>query len=285
MAETTKEQLNQETLWAGKSGDRWLANINGFEEMIKPIGDALIKQAEFSQGEHIIDIGCGAGATSLAIAQEIGLSGSVTGLDISPALVNEATKRAKKLKLENIRFLLADAAVATLPAGPVDCVFSRFGIMFFSDPYVAFTHIHGFLKPSGRLSMACWSSIQENPWMFEIVSVLATHFPLPIPVPRAPGAFAFAEPNYVKEILQTAGFQDITVSPWQHNLLIGGSNPSPESTAEFLLKATSLGQIPEDLPDTVKTAIHSELSDRLRAYETKDGVQMPSSVWFVEAKA
>ncbi len=285
MTETTPEQLNQETLWAGKSGDRWLANINGFEGMIKPIGDALIKQTAFSQGEHIIDIGCGAGATSLAIAQEIGLSGSVIGLDISPVLVNEATNRAEKLKLENIKFMLGDAAVTTLPARQADCIFSRFGIMFFSDPYAAFTHIHGFLKPSGRLSMACWSSIQENPWMFEIVSVLARHFPLPIPVPRAPGAFAFAEPNYVKKILQTAGFQDITVSPWQQNLLIGGSNPSPASTAEFLLKATSLGQLPEDLPDTVKTAIHSELSNRLQAYETKNGVQMPASVWFVEAKA
>jgi cellulose biosynthesis protein BcsQ len=103
--------------------------------------------------------------------------------------------------------------------------------------------------------------------------------------PTAPGAFAFAEPNYVKEILQTAGFQDITVSPWQHNLLIGGSNPSPESTAEFLLKATSLGQLPEDLPNTVKIAIHSELSNRLKAYETRDGVQMPASVWLVNAKA
>jgi ubiquinone/menaquinone biosynthesis C-methylase UbiE len=285
MTETTKEQLNQEILWAGKSGDRWLANIDGFEGMIKPIGDALIKQAAFSQGEHIIDIGCGAGATSLLIAQKTGASGFVTGLDISPVLVNEATKRAEKLKLENIQFILGDAAVANLPTGQADCVFSRFGIMFFSNPYAAFTHIHGFLKPSGRLSIACWSSLPENPWMFEVVNTLAKYFPLPTPVPRAPGAFAFAEPNYVKEILQTSGFQDITISSWQHNLLIGGSNPSPELTAEFLLKATSLGQLPEDLSDTVKTAIHSELSNRLREYETKDGVQMPSSVWFVKARA
>jgi ubiquinone/menaquinone biosynthesis C-methylase UbiE len=115
MTETAKEQPSQETLWAGKSGDRWLANIDGFEGMIKPIGDALIKQTAFSQGEQIIDIGCGAGATSLAIAQEVGASGSVTGLDISPVLVNEATQRAEKLKLENIQFMLGDAAVANLP--------------------------------------------------------------------------------------------------------------------------------------------------------------------------
>lgn len=281
MAEIIKEQLDQETLWAGQSGERWLANVSRFEGMIKPIGDVLIEQARCCQDEHIVDVGCGAGATSIEIARQVGASGSVIGLDISPVLVAEAAKRAEVLGLENLRFMLGDAAVASLPTGQADCIVSRFGIMFFSNPHAAFTHIHGFLKSSGRLSIACWSTLSQNLWIFEVTNILAAHFPLPTPVPRAPGAFAFAEPIYVEEILQSSGFKEIDISPWQNNLFIGGSGSNPESAAEFLLKASSVGQLLEDLSDSVKTAIHSELSERLKAYYTKDGVQMPASAWLI----
>ena len=285
MTETIKEQPTQETLWAGQSGDRWLANVDRFEAMIKPIGDTLIERARCRPGEQIIDIGCGAGATSIAIAQQVGAAGAVTGLDISPVLVAEATKRAATLGLENVRFVLGDAAVTPLPTGQADCIVSRFGIMFFSNPHAAFTHIHGFSKPSGRLSMACWASLPQNPWMSEVVKIIAAHVPLPTPVPRAPGAFAFAEPSYVEEILHTAGFKNIDISPWQHDLAIGGAGTNPESAAKFLLAALGVAQLPPDLPDVVRTAIDSELSDRIKAYHTKDGVQMPAFAWLVNATA
>ncbi len=285
MTETIKEQPTQETLWAGQNGDRWLANVDRFEGMIKPIGDALIERAGCRSGEQIIDIGCGAGATSIAIAQQVGAAGAVTGLDISPVLVAEATKRAATLGIENVQFVLGDAAVTPLATEQADCIVSRFGIMFFSNPHAAFTHIHDFLKPSGRLSMVCWNSLPQNPWMFEVVKVIAARVPLPTPVPRAPGPFAFAEPSYVEEILHTAGFQDIDISPWQHDLAVGGAGANPESAAKFLLAALGVAQLPPDLPDAVRTAIDSELSDRLKTYHTEDGVQMPASAWLVNATA
>lgn len=285
MAETINEQPNQETLWAGQSGERWLANSDRFEGTIEPIGEVLLEKAACRQGEHIIDVGCGAGATSIAIAKQVGVTGSVIGLDISAVLVAEATKRAETLGIENVRFILGDAAVASLPSGQADCIVSRFGIMFFSNPHAAFTHMHDFLKSGGRLSIACWSTLPQNPWMLEVKNILTAHFPLPTPVPRAPGAFAFDEPIYVEEILQTSGFKDITISLWQSNLFVGGFGSNPESAAEFLLQALGIAQLPEDLPDTVKIAIHSELTDRLKAYDTNDGVQMPASVWLIGSTA
>lgn len=285
MAEIIKEQPNQETLWAGQTGERWLTNVDRFEGMIKPIGDALIELAGCRQGEQIIDVGCGAGATSIEIAQQVGVRGSVTGLDISPVLVAEATKRTKMLGLDHVRFILGDAAVASLPTAQASGIVSRFGIMFFSNPHAAFAHMHGFLKSGGRLSIACWGPLPQNPWMLEVRNILAAHFPLPTPIPRAPGPFAFSEPAYIEEILQTSGFKEISFSSWQRNLFVGGSGSNSESAAKFLLEALSIAQLPEDLPDLVKTTIHSELSERLKAYYTKDGVQMPASVWLISAIA
>jgi SAM-dependent methyltransferase len=287
MTEANPATVTSEALWAGQSGERWLSNVDRLEEMLEPIGHALIELAAFQPGEQVIDVGCGAGATSISIAQKVGSTGAVTGLDISPVLVAEATKRAQDLGLENLNFVLGDAAIAIaeLPLAQANCLVSRFGIMFFSDPQVAFTHLHGFLKPSGRMVFACWAPLLQNLWRLEVGNIINAHFPSPTPVTHTPGPFAFDEPLYVQEILQTAGFKDIKISPWQNNLCIGGAGSNAQSAAEFLLKAMGIAQLPEDLPDEIKMTIHTELKKRLETFETKNGVKMPAAAWLVSAHA
>jgi SAM-dependent methyltransferase len=285
MTETNLEILSPETLWAGQRGERWLANVDRLEEMLEPINQALIELTACQPGEQIIDVGCGAGTTSILIAQKIGSAGAVTGLDISPVLVAKATKRAQDLGLENLNFVLGDATIAELPLAQADCLVSRFGVMFFSDPQVAFAHLHGFLKPSGRMVFACWAPLLQNLWRRELENIINSHFPLPTPIPYAPGPFAFDEPAYVQEILETAGFKDIRFSCWQHSLCIGGASSNAQSAAEFLLQAMGVAQLPEDLPAEIRIAIHHELNEKLKTFETKVGVQMPAAVWLVSAIA
>ncbi len=283
MTDKSPETVSPENLWAGQSGERWLSNADQFEEMLQPIGQALIELAAFQQGEQIIDVGCGAGATSILITQKVGSAGAVTGLDISPVLVAEATKRAQMLGLENLSFVLGDAAIAELPLAQTDCLVSRFGIMFFSDPHAAFAHLHGFLKPSGRMVFACWAPLLQNLWMLEVRNIIDAHYPLPTPVPRAPSPFAFDEPEYVQEILQMAGFKDMRVSAWQHNLCVGGTGSNAESAAKFLIKALGIAQLPDDLPTEIRVAVQTELKERLKIFETKDGVKMPAAAWLISA--
>ncbi len=284
MTNISPEKASSETLWAGQRGERWLANADRFEEMLEPIGRALIELAACQPGERIIDVGCGTGATSIAIARQVSAAGGVTGLDISSVLVAEASKRAGMLGLENLHFVLGDAAIAELPVAQADAVVSRFGVMFFSDPQAAFIHLHGFLKPGGRMVFACWAPMLQNLWRLEVENMINAHFPLPTPVPRAPGPFAFDEPEYVQEILQLAGFKNIRITPWQNNLGIGGAGSNARSAAEFLLKALGNAQLPEDVPAAIGMAIQSELEERLKMFETKDGVQMPAAAWLVSAQ-
>jgi SAM-dependent methyltransferase len=284
MTDTSPEKVSSETLWAGQSGERWLTNVDRLEEMLQPIGQALIELATIQPGERIIDVGCGAGATSISIAQKVSAAGAVTGLDISPVLVAEATKRAQMLGLENLSFVLGDAATTELPLAQADCVVSRFGVMFFSDPHAAFAHLHGFLKPSGRMVFACWAPLLKNLWMLEVRNIIDAHYPLPTPVPRAPSPFAFDEPEYVQEILRSAGFRDVRVSAWENNLCVGGARSNAESAAEFLLKALGIAQLPEDLPTAIRIAIYTDLKERLRMFETEEGVQMPAAAWLISAQ-
>ena len=274
---------SQEQHWAGEGGDRWLAYHQFFEQMIDPIGQSLIEKAQLRENENCIDIGCGAGVTTIKIAQAVGKNGSVIGVDISQALIQACRARAHEKKLENINFISGDAAQIMLQNKIADCLFSRFGAMFFKSPVAAFHHLHQTLKPGGRLALSCWAAINANLWMSEIRDVLAGHLELPMPQPRAPGPFAFAEPSYIEEILDASGFEDILITPWTGTLIIGGRDGTPEDTASSLLNAFSIANPLKDEPLTKKERIHAALSDRLSSYHTEGGILMPAKAWVVTA--
>jgi len=158
MADKQGEQLTEEDNWAGPMGERWLANLDRFETMITPIGEALLAEAGFAPGERVVDIGCGGGANTLQIAAKVAPGGSVTGLDISPALVKACAARARAAGVTNANFVAGDAAVAKLPETGFDRLFSRFGVMFFTDPHAAFANIHGFLRGGARLNFAWFAT-------------------------------------------------------------------------------------------------------------------------------
>ena len=165
---------------------RWLANLNDFESTIASVGDALLARAAYSAGEHVLDIGCCGGATSLAIAEAVQPGGEVLGIDISPDLIAATTRRAAAAGIANARFVCADAASVTLPDSPYDRLFSRFGSMFFADPISAFANLRKLLDLGGRIDLAVWGPPQQNPWMLEGMAVARRHVELLAPLPRAP---------------------------------------------------------------------------------------------------
>ena len=106
--------------WAGEMGERWLANLDRFESMMEPVGDALLAHAAFMPGERVLDIGCGGGGTSFAIGGRVAPDGVVLGLDVSPVLVAEARRRARAAGLTQVDFSLGDASADTPPGAHVE---------------------------------------------------------------------------------------------------------------------------------------------------------------------
>lgn len=142
---------------------RWLANLDRFESMIAPVGDALLARVGLRAGERVVDIGCGGGATSREIARRVQPGGTVVGVDISAALVAEAARRSASAGLTNAAFVVADAAAA-LPAGaPFDRLVSRFGSMFFANPAAAFHNLGRMLRTGARADFAVWAPARARP--------------------------------------------------------------------------------------------------------------------------
>jgi ubiquinone/menaquinone biosynthesis C-methylase UbiE len=160
MAQRNADQVAD---WKGQSGERWVAHQARLDARVAVFGQAAIEAAAPATGERVLDVGCGAGASSLALAARVGAGGHVLGLDISEPLIGRA--RALAPQDTPVQFRVADAGSAELPEGAFDILFSRFGVMFFNDPTGAFTHRRRALKPGGRVAFVCWRGMAENDWV------------------------------------------------------------------------------------------------------------------------
>lgn len=272
--------------WAGEMGAKWLANLDRFEGMIAPIGEALLAQAGYQSGERVLDLGCGGGATTLAIARTVGPHGAAVGLDISPDLIKAARARASASDQASIAFVCGDAATILLESAPFDRLFSRFGSMFFVEPVAAFAHLHSLLREGSQMDLAVWGPPRDNLWMMEMMGVVRSHIDIPPAIPRAPGPFAFEDLDYLHDVLAGSGFRDIAVTPHAGEQAVGGAGASPVEAADFVLAAMAVGRALADHGDAVRQAARDDLIALFESrYIPHKGVMMGCKAWLVAAVA
>jgi len=284
MTEKAPEALKGED-WAGEMGARWLASLDRFESMIAPIGAALLERAGYVPGERVLDLGCGGGATTLAIAEAVGPDGAALGLDVAPMLIARAKERAAAAG-STARFVCADAATASLAEAPFDRLFSRFGSMFFEAPVPAFTNLRAMLKPGARIDLAVWANPRDNLWMMEMMGVVRNHVEIPPAVPRAPGPFAFEDLGYLGEVLEGAGFAGMDVVAYEGLQAVGGPGSTPEEATDFVLAAMAVGKVLAEQGDAVREAARADLNAMFaRNYREGEGVMLRAKAWLVSAHA
>src|SRR5437588_2962083 len=206
---------DQIAFWNGVAGQHWTDRQPMQDVLLAPVSQILIDRTGAKAGERILDVGCGCGATTIALAERVAPSGFVFGIDISVPMLSRARQVAPQgLPLD---FVLADATVHPFEPASFDLLVSRFGVMFFADPIASFTNLRRALKPTGRLAFVCWREPKENPWMMAPLMAVYKHVPKIPPVgPDEPGPFAFASEERVMRILKGAGFVDVAMEP--HNL-------------------------------------------------------------------
>src|ERR1700682_5819262 len=249
--------------WNGVLGERWAAMRQELERFVVPFGDAALKAAAPQPGERAIDVGCGCGDTSIELARRVGAAGAVLGIDVSQPMLAGARSRGALANCAHLTFREGDASEAALPAN-ADLVFSRFGIMFFSQPSPAFSHMRKSLRAGGRCVFVCWRTPRDNPWaMTPLSAARAAMGVTPAPAdPDAPGPFAFADEGRLRTILSDAGFGDIDVQRFDAAISIGAT---PRSAAEAVVQVGPVSRLvrevgAEHLPiilDAVERALAS----------------------------
>jgi SAM-dependent methyltransferase len=214
MSEAPVANQDQLALWNDASGRTWVEMQPVLDRMLEPFAAPLIEAAFPGPGGRVLDVGCGSGATTLAMAKRLGASGQCVGVDISGPLLEAAKHRAAADGIDNAAFVQADAQTHAFDPGSFDAMISRFGVMFFDAPEAAFDNIRRAMRMDAKLAFVAWRSPAENPFMTtakRAAEPLLTN--LPKFDPNAPGQFAFADGARVRRILQAGGWSDIDVQP------------------------------------------------------------------------
>jgi ubiquinone/menaquinone biosynthesis C-methylase UbiE len=275
------QNADQIAYWNGAGGQKWADRQQAQDILLKPVADILIERAQAKAGERIVDVGCGSGAISVALAHQVGPRGHVLGIDISGPMLERARQVAPAgLPVD---FVQADATVFPFDHASFDLLVSRFGVMFFAEPALSFANLRRALKPSGRLAFACWREPRENPFFMVTLQAVYQHAPrMPQLGPEDPGPFSFASEARVQRILGEAGFARVAMEPCNLSLDIAigrGLDAAVQSALEIGPAARALAEQP---PDVVAAASHS-IREALTPFVRGQSVPLAAAIWIVTA--
>ena len=268
--------------WETKSGDAWSERWQDIDRALSGLGAMLNRAIAASAPKgafRALDVGCGAGSTSLALAN-IRPDATIIACDLSPALVGIAEERFAGT---SVRVLLGDAEAVARGEGPFDLIFSRHGVMFFADPVRAFRSLRAAASAGASLVFSCFQDWHSNPWASELASAAANRA-LP-PPGREPSGFAFADPHYVRDILDAAGWTAVEGTPVAFNYVAAAEGGAIEQALSFLGAIGPASRVVEEMPEQEKPSAVERMRSVIERHFTGDAVECAAAAWIWSAKA
>ena len=282
-----------EEYWAGTRGQSWVRRSVAYDGQLRAYTDALVAELLAAPGESALDVGCGTGFTTRKLAAAVGTEGTAVGVDLSSAMIAGARAAADASGLERDHrptFDVADAQVADLAAlnegRPYDVIASRFGVMFFADPEVAFTNLAAAAAPGARLAMVCWAAPALNPWFTEprdaTIPLLESVTGVSKPEPAdAPGPFSMADSAHPIEVLERSGWADASARPVNTDLYLGGPGPIG-SAVEFLTSGSAMAPVIAAHPELLQP-VRDALIEALSPHHDGTGVCFSAAAHLITA--
>ena len=276
--------IEQAEYWAGRA-ESWSSQEAHHDRVIGSAGALAMDRLDPRPGQTLVDLGCGTGQTTVELARRVSSGGRVVGVDIAAAMFERARRHLADAGVSNVEFVHADVQSTDLGRGRFDGAYSRFGVMFFSDPVAAFANVHASLKPGAALSFVCWQALMANEWMLvpaqAAVAVLGVAPEMP--EADAPGPFSLADPERVQRILDAAGFSDVDIAARDDHLMIPESGIPDMADSALNVGAVQrmLEQADRETVELVRRAIEDTLASRL----TNGEVALRRAVLLVRARA
>jgi SAM-dependent methyltransferase len=266
--------------WQGKSGESWAAEWKRTDRSFGGLTERLLAHTREFPFRHALEIGCGAGELSLALARGHPHA-RIVGVDVSPRLVATARERAEHLS--NVEFELADAA-QWRPADDFapQLLISRHGVMFFADPPAAFANLASFAADGAALLFSCFRDRAENPFFTEIGSLLPP--PPEPPDPYAAGPFAFAEREHVAAILGDGGWRDIAFEPVDFAMIAGVGDDPVENAMGYFTRIGPAAAAIREMDDTARGETLAAIRGVVEANCCDGVVALRAACWIVSAR-
>jgi SAM-dependent methyltransferase len=247
--------------------------------MYKPIEDLLVDPIAAAAPRRVLDVGCGTGATTLAVARRLGANAECVGVDISEPMIAAARARAERAGTV-ASFIRADAQTYPFEPSSYEAIMSRFGVMFFDDPVAAFANLRRAARTGTQLRFVAWRSPEENPFMTTAERAAAPFLPnVPPRVPDAPGQFGFANAQRVHRILEESGWADIDIQP----IDVGCTFPASE-LSRYATRFGPVGQVLQDADEQTRTRVVEAVLSAFAPFVHGSDVRYDAACWMVAAR-
>ncbi len=225
--------------WNKGIGQKWVKEDNSLNERFSILTKEFFSRASINKNDKVLDVGCGGGITSFEASKIVGKYGYVLGADISETLLDLAKKKFSSTK--NLEFKCCDVQNYNFKKNIFSKVISRFGVMFFENPILAFKNIYNTIQDGGSLHFVCWTNVMENEFFTAAANIIVKHLNKEFPkVTRSPGPFALSEEKYIKQILNSSGFKNIKVVKVYTSL---STNDDAEKDGELLFNIGLAGRL------------------------------------------
>lgn len=217
-------------------------------DFFQPIATGLVAYLDPKSGERALDIGCGRGAVLCLIAPLVGPSGTVTGLDLSPRMVELAKAAAAEAGVA-AEIRTGDAMAPDVAPQSVDLVASSLVLFFLPDPLAALRAWHGLLAPGGRIGVSTFGSIDRR-WTDTVTARFADY----VPYQGAGQAPPFDSDDAMEALMAEAGFRGVRTES-------GVVSPRFDDAEHWYRWSMSAGQrrfwqaLPEERRDEAKAAL------------------------------
>jgi SAM-dependent methyltransferase len=268
----------QARLWNGPSGRAWVENQELLDRMYEPFERLIVEIASAKPRRAVLDVGCGAGATTLAVARGSGAP-YVQGVDISELLIAVARARAERERTP-ATFICANAQTYSFEPATFDLIVSRFGVMFFDDPVAAFANLRHATRDGGELRVIPWRSAAENPFMTTAERAAAPLLPnLPPRRQNAPGQFALADDRAMHAILEASGWSEIDIRPIDVTCRMPATD-----LARHVTRLGPVGQALQDVDADTRAGVTETVLAAFVPFVHGDEVRFTAGCWMVEAR-
>jgi SAM-dependent methyltransferase len=276
---TRKADAQQAETWNGAAGQAWVHNQEVTDRMFKPFEELLVESLLREPATHVLDVGCGTGATTVALARLLGDGGSCLGVDVSQPMIEAARLRARREE-SRAEFVCGDAQSYDFPAGRFDAIVSRFGVMFFDDAARAFTNLRLAADRAATLRLLVWRSPSDNPFMTAAERAAAPLLPdLPSRREDEPGQFAFADPRRIHTVLDASGWGEVAIRA------VDVECAFPEADLmDYIGRMGPVGRYLQTLDSGPRTSALQRIRQAFDPFVEGDQVRFTAACWMIGAR-
>ncbi|MBR1123587.1 class I SAM-dependent methyltransferase [Bradyrhizobium lablabi] len=270
----------QALLWNGSSGRAWIEMQDVIDTMFRRFENLLAGAVSAAGASEVLEVGCGTGGLTLAIARQLEAGGRCTGIDISEAMIAMARERAAR-ESARASFVCADAQGHVFDRASFDMIISRFGVMFFEDPVMAFANLRRATRVDAELRFVAWRDAAENSFMTAAERAAAPLLPsLPPRRPDAPGQFGFADRHRVRAILEQGGWAEIDIRP-----IDVACSFAENELVRYLTWLGPVGRVLQDADEQTRAQVVDKVRGAFDPFVVGDEVSFTAACWMVRARA